>query len=329
MSENTETQAEPAPASDPAASARIPAGEAPTWSAPVAVPDRRRSLWPALGLVGFLVLAAGEGYLYHLDQTADVESGRIAAMQSQIAALQQTSASGVPTTPDADVDALGPKLAAVEAQVNALQTLFTADHGALIALQANATDLTKLTADVNALQARATADHAVLTGLQASTTDLAKLTAKISVLGRLDAARMALDAGQPLGDIPNAPPALAKFSAAPPPTQAELVLSFPAAAEAAESASVTRDGKRSYWSNVLARLEGLVTISNGTHVIVGAPAAAVIAQARASLDAGDLAGAVAVLDTLSVSTQAAMGDWLSQARDLLAARAAIVSLAAN
>jgi hypothetical protein len=80
---------------------------------------------------------------------------------------------------------------------------------------------------------------------------------------------------------------------------------------------------------VLARLESLITISNGTHVIVGAPAAAVIAQARAALDAGDLAGAVALLDTLSVSTQAAMGGWLGQARDLLAARAAIVSLAGS
>jgi hypothetical protein len=182
---------------------------------------------------------------------------------------------------------------------------------------------------VNAVQAQAAADHAMLANLQANTADLSRLTAKITVLSRLEAARMALDAGQPLGDIPDAPPVLQKFAAAPPPTQAALELTFPAAARAAESASVAGDGKRSYWSNVLARLESLITISNGTHVIVGAPAAAVIAQARAALDAGDLAGAVALLDTLSVSTQAAMGGWLGQARDLLAARAAIVSLAGS
>jgi hypothetical protein len=33
------------------------------------------------------------------------------------------------------------------------------------------------------------------------------------------------------------------------------------------------------------------------------------------------------LQTLSASTQAAMGDWLPQAEDLLAARAAIIALA--
>ena len=104
-------------------------------------------------------------------------------------------------------------------------------------------------------------------------------------------------------------------------------MSFPDAARAAESASVTSDGKRSYWSTVLSRLEGIITISNGTHVVVGAPAAGVIEQAQAALDAGDLAGAVAVLDTLSLTTQAAMGDWLGQARDLLAARQAMVAMA--
>jgi hypothetical protein len=138
---------------------------------------------------------------------------------------------------------------------------------------------------------------------------------------------MALEAGQPLGDIPNAPPELAKFASDPPPTEAALVMAFPAAARAAEAASVAGDGKGSYWSAVLARLENLVTISNGSHVVVGAPAAGVIVQAQALLNAGDLAGAVAEVQTLSASTQAAMGDWLSQAQDLLAARAAMIAMA--
>jgi hypothetical protein len=45
------------------------------------------------------------------------------------------------------------------------------------------------------------------------------------------------------------------------------------------------------------------------------------------LDAGDLGGAVTVLDGLSPETQAAMGNWLPQARNLLAARAALISMA--
>jgi hypothetical protein len=291
--------------------------------APPAKP--RGSVWPLLGSLGFLLLAAGEVYLFKLHQKGADEAGRIAALQAQIASLQQAPAAASPVT----AGDLGPKLAALGAQVNALQTLFTADHGALIALQANAVDMTKLTSQINAVQAQDTSNHLALTALQASAANLNKLTAQVTVLSRVQAARMALDSGQPLGDIPAAPAALQKFADTPPPTQAALLLSFPAAARAAESASVTADGKRSYWSNVLARLENLITVSNGTHVIIGAPAAGVIEQARADLNAGDLAGAVGVLDTLSLTTQAAMGGWLGQARDLLAARAAIANMAAE
>jgi hypothetical protein len=325
MSEATEPTENPAPEPVMVPPAVVPPAEIPPGAPEpmVAAPARRGSARPVLGVIGFLVLAAGEGVLFYWHEKAVVEAGAVAAPASQAAALPAVP---VMAPPAGD---LTPKLAALGAQVSALQTLFTSDHGALIALQANAVDLTKLTGQVNAVQAQAAADHAMLANLQANTADLSRLTAKITVLSRLEAARMALDAGQPLGDIPDAPPVLQKFAAAPPPTQAALELTFPAAARAAESASVAGDGKRSYWSNVLARLESLITISNGTHVIVGAPAAAVIAQARAALDAGDLAGAVALLDTLSVSTQAAMGGWLGQARDLLAARAAIVSLAGS
>jgi len=106
-----------------------------------------------------------------------------------------------------------------------------------------------------------------------------------------------------------------------------LRLGFPAAARAAAAASVTADGKASFWSRVKARVESIVTVSDGTHVLLGAPAAGVLAQARLQLDAGDLAGAVAQIDTLSAPTQAAMGAWLTQARALLAARAALIQLA--
>jgi len=78
---------------------------------------------------------------------------------------------------------------------------------------------------------------------------------------------------------------------------------------------------------VLARLSGLVAISNGDRVILGAPAAAISAQAGMQLDAGDLAGAVNTLTSnLSPSTLDALGPWLGQAKALLAARAAIAQM---
>jgi hypothetical protein len=323
MNEN-ETPAEPAEL--PAPLQAPPSLDKPV---PVAKPARGGSVWPVLSILGFLILAAGEGYLWHLDQAKPDASGQIAALQTQLAALQQSAAApanaaagaGAPETDQ------GAHIAALTSELDALQTLVTTDHNAVSSLQQGEIDDAKLAAAVATMQVQGGADHAALAALQANTANLTKLTGKITVLSRLETARMALDAGQSLGPIPNAPPELARFAETPPPTEAALILSFPAAARRAESASVTSDGKRSAWSGVVARVEGIVTISNGTHVLVGAPAAAVIEQARASLAAGDLPGAVAVLNTLSVSTQAAMGDWLTQARALVAARGAIARMA--
>ena len=49
----------------------------------------RRSFWPVLGILGFLVLAAGEGYLYRLHQLIPDNSTAIAVLQAQVAGLQQ------------------------------------------------------------------------------------------------------------------------------------------------------------------------------------------------------------------------------------------------
>jgi hypothetical protein len=257
----------------------------------------RRSFWPVLGVIGFLILAGGEVFLWRLHQMIPDHSGQIAALQSQITALQASETRAAPAPDSMTVQAdLAEKFAALNAQVGAMQTQVAADHG-------------------------------TLTQLSANTTDMTKLTAKISLLSTLEDARMALDAGQPLGDIPDAPPALAKFAETAPPTQAALLLAYPDAARAADNASVARVQKGKFWLGVVSRLENLITISDGAHVLVGAPAAAITSQAGALLDAGDLNGAVDTLNGLSPETQSAMGTWLQQARDLLAARAAIIAMA--
>jgi hypothetical protein len=307
----------------------VPEAAAPPPEAVIEAPPkptaRQRSAWPVVFAVGFVLLAAGEAYLWHLSRVAPDEAAQIAALQAQ---LRQAPAPAPAPAPLAAVPAdMNARLGTLSSQLDALQTLVNTDHQALAGLQADPATVAKLNTTVTALQTQDTADHAALATLQTDTAGLTKLTQKISLLSRLESARMALDAGEPLGAIPNAPPALAKFADAAPPTEAALILAFPAAARAAESASVSSDGKRSFWSSVLARVEGLITISNGTHVVVGAPAAGVMNQARAALNAGDLNGAVTVLDTLSQTTQAAMGTWLTQARDVLAARAAIISMA--
>ncbi len=257
----------------------------------------RRSLWPYPLLVLILLVAGGEGYLWVRLQAEAANATQLAVLQAQVADLRALSMQTRPGSGSIAAQAdLSVKLADVAAQLNAMQSQMAADHGALAMLQSNTTDLTKL-------------------------------TQRITLLNQLETARMALDAGQPLGLIANAPPALSIFASQPPPTEASLRLGFPAAARAAEAASVAGDTKGGVWAHALARLENFATVSVGSQVLMGAPAAAVIDQARTLLDAGDLAGAVAALNQLSVTTQAAMDGWLTQARALVAARAALADMA--
>ena len=64
-------------------------------------------------------------------------------------------------------------------------------------------------------------------------------------------------------------------------------------------------------------------------MLVGDPAAGVLERARTALDAGDLAGAVAAVDSLNGAAAQAMAGWLAQARALLDARAALAEWAAH
>jgi hypothetical protein len=147
---------------------------------------------------------------------------------------------------------------------------------------------------------------------------------------RMQAAMAALESGQPLGDIPNAPPAVARFATAPAKTEVELRRSFDAAADAAEQAGQPAIMEsRSFGERLIARAQQAVTVRQGDRVLVGDPLSGRIIRARAALDAGDLAGAVKALDGLAGPAQAAMADWVGQARALLEARAALTSMAAH
>lgn len=264
--------------------------------APAPLPTRR-SRWPYLLLALILLVAGGEGYLWVRLQAEAANATQLAVLQAQVADLR----------------------------VLAIQT--RPGSGSIAGQADLVVKLANVAAQLNAVQSQMAADHAALSTLQSNTADVTKLTARITLLNQLETARMALDAGQPLGVIANAPPALSIFASQPPPTEPALKLGFPAAARAAEAASVAGDTKGGVWAHVLARLENFVTISAGSHVLIGVPAASVIAQARTLLDVGDLAGAVAALNQLSMTTQAAMGDWLVQARALVAARAALADMA--
>ena len=154
-----------------------------------------------------------------------------------------------------------------------------------------------------------------------------QLGSKANEAQRVEQAQVALNAGEPLGPIPDAPPALARFATERPPTEASLRLAFPKAAEAAIRASAPDTAGKTFGERMWLRARGLVTIKQGEKVVLGAPAAEVLGAAQARLNAGDLAGTVQALDDLDKPAAAAMAPWRQEAEALLAARMALAKMA--
>ena len=165
--------------------------------------------------------------------------------------------------------------------------------------------------------------------LQKGASSVEDAATRATRLERVQAAVVALQAGQKLGEIPNAPPALAKFANRAPPTEAALRESFPALAQQARAASQPDTAHKSFLQRTLARLQESVTVRQGDDVLVGDPAAGVLADAEAKVQNGDLAGAVQRLHALHGPAAAVMQPWVEKAASLVDARAALASLAAG
>ena len=72
-----------------------------------------------------------------------------------------------------------------------------------------------------------------------------------------------------------------------------------------------------------------MTVRQGDRVLLGDPAAGVLARARTALDAGDLTGAVAAVSSLSGRRPPRWPAWLADAKALLQARAGLADMAAH
>ena len=167
--------------------------------------------------------------------------------------------------------------------------------------------------------------------LEAAQTRVAAIEARANRVQAVAALRARLDAGQALGPtltaFPNSPAALSRFATASPPTEAALRLGFEDAARAARAASEPAKEGQSILESASARLTGLITIRRGETVIWGDEAAAALEAARRALEAGDLPGALGKLAPLPPAARAALSGWEADAQALLAARAAIITLA--
>ena len=177
------------------------------------------------------------------------------------------------------------------------------------------------------LASRISGNEAAIQELRGAVRQLDAGLARAATAAQVQAALAALAAGRPVGTIQGAPPAVTRYATEPPPTLAELRRSFDAVAAQAQAASRPTDQGNGFLDRVWNRAQGLVTVRQGDHVILGDPASGVIAQAREDLDAGDLTGAVEAVSKLTGPPAQAMAGWLQSARSLLAARTALIGMA--
>ncbi len=294
--------------------------------------QRRGVVMPVFVVLLFLLLAAAVGWLWQqqrmlADRLDAVAPDRVAALESrtqeltqQVAALQQRPAPP-PAPAPVDLAPLEQRLAALEQR----QPPPPPDVGPLVQkLDSVAADA----ASAKGMESEMAGRLADLTKrLDTAEQQAGKSADRAAQAQTIARAQVALDAGMPLGDLPGAPPPLARFAQSAPPTEAALRLSFPAAADAAERASRPGMAGKNLGERMWLRARSLVTVKQGDTVLLGAPAAEVLGHAQAKLDAGDLAGAVKTLDGLDGPAADAMAAWRGQAQALLDARAALAQMA--
>ncbi|MGC9269355.1 COG4223 family protein [Acidiphilium sp.] len=340
----TEPDSQPIPPT-PAAAAPQPDTTAPSAPAigptaddPEATPDPAQSA-PAtrapartpliLGAILILLLAGGEAWLFNAQTGA---ADRAAALGQQIDTLKS------------DVAALHLKLATTNDKLAALASPSPQPAAAPSAAAppqaapppakveaeippALASQIKTMQASIASLTTTALADHASLTTLQATATDLPKLVAHAQSLAQIASASLALENGTPLGTIANAPEALVRYATTNPPTLGALQASFPAYAAKATAAAGDITSHGGFWRDVKGRIESLITIRHHNDVLVGSRASFILGTARSDLDRGDLPATLTTLGALPPAAQTIMAPWITQARHLLAARAALIHLA--
>ncbi len=271
-------------------------------------------------------------------------------VSAQSAAIEQSQ-----TATKAAFDALDQRLAKLEQAAGQAPAADQADQKALLAAQAgDAASLAALDSRLGKLEQSAgqihtadAADQKALSDAQAGDKQsLDALDARVAKLeqatgqaagevkdatraAKIAAAQAALAVGQPLGDLPNAPPAVARFAKEAPPTEEALRAAFPQVAQTARAASQPASANRSFLDRMLARAQQSVVVRQGDHVLVGDPAAGVLAHAQDQVSAGDLKDAVATLGALQGPAATSVQAWMGQARALLDARDGLASMAAH
>ena len=302
----------------------------------------RRDPVPWIYAVGFLILAAAILYIWQNPKVSDQTTANASALhdaEQHIASIESQLVG---------FHAVEQRVAAIDARVSKLEQRPEPDLGKidahLKALDGQASDQAQLGSRLDALSGRieslSARDQTALdankqridgltariSGLEASASSLDMTTKRVNRLARLQEVSLALASGKPIGDLPGAPEALSRYAHSAPPTESGLRLSFAHAQQAALGAQQPDIKEAPLIDRVWDRAQGLITVRRGDSVVVGNPSATILSQAQTALEAGDLAGAVADIETLSGPPLQAMADWLKEAKSLLSARNALTNM---
>ncbi len=327
-------------------------------------PGRPDRMVPAL-VVGVVALAIGGGAVFLFQRNAADQSGDIARISAQIAALSQAVDVARSQDPAASAvtqleQSLGSSLGDLSVQLGALDTRMNAleTRPADAAPAEFAEAVGALRADISTLRdenVRLLADlEAAQSAQDATAADTARLAQELAAAkSDLDAARVVQSATQaerfagPLGQIEAAlatgaaygsaarefeaitgnplPAALLDTAHTGVASAARLQAAFPAAARSALRAALKSREGR----NPIERSADFLRAQLGARSIApraGAGPDAVLSRTQAAVDAGDFDAALAEIDALSPEAQAELADWEARARARIAAQAGFADL---
>jgi hypothetical protein len=287
---------------------------------------KRRDPVPWLYGLGFLVLAAAVFYLWQFPGTPGETAGDASEIQTAERRLTDIDArlTRLEQRPTADWGKLTARLDALEGRgMDQTQLASRVDtlSGRIESLSGrDQTGLDTVKQQFDALTSR-------IVAIESNAGSLDAVTKRLQRIAKLQEASFALAAGRPIGDLPGAPEALARYAHAAPPTEAQLRLRFPAAERAALAVKQPNESDAPLVDRVWERAQGLITIRRGDDVLVGNPAAIILSHAQAALDAGDIGGAVNAVEALKGQPAQAMASWLTDAKALLSAQSALGDMA--
>lgn len=301
---------------------------------PVVPPKpRRRDLVPWLYGLGFIILAVAILYIWYYPGAPDNTAADAATIHSleQRAANIDRRLNQLEQRPVPDLGKITTRLDAIDAHMNALDGKIADQTQLASRLDALSGRIESLSgrdqSSLDAIKKQLDTVTGRIAALESNAGSVDAITKRLNRIARIQEASFALASGRPIGVLPDAPEALARYAHVAPPTEAELRLLFPRAAKTALAAQQPDERDAPFIDRVWDRAQGLITIRRGDNIVVGNRSAIILNHGQAALEAGDISGAVDAVETLKGQPAQAMANWLAMAEALLGARAALANMA--